>query len=302
MPDDGGGRTGDPGVHDRKHGYAARVSCRLPRVTFWICATCAVEHAEQVPVCAICDDERQWVPADGQRWTTLAELAANGTRVEITELEPDLYGLTTQESVGIGQQSKLLRTPAGNLLWDPVGFVDDDAVARVRALGEVAFIAASHPHMFGVQVEWSRALGGVPVLVSEADLEWVARPDPVIEPWSGEREVLPGVTLTQPGGHFPGSAVVHWAAGADGRGVLLSGDTIFANPDRTSVSFMRSYPNRIPLSGAVVERIAEHVSRFDFDRLYNNFAGIVPADALDVVQRSAARHAAWVRGDFDHLT
>lgn len=302
MPDDGGGRTGDPGVHDREHGCAARVSCRLPRVTFWICATCAVEHAERVPVCAICDDERQWVPADGQRWTTLAELAANGTRVEITELEPDLYGLTTQESVGIGQQSKLLRTPAGNLLWDPVGFVDDDAVARVRALGEVAFIAASHPHMFGVQVEWSRALGGVPVLVSEADLEWVARPDPVIEPWSGEREVLPGVTLTQPGGHFPGSAVVHWAAGADGRGVLLSGDTIFANPDRTSVSFMRSYPNRIPLSGAVVERIAEHVSRFDFDRLYNNFEGIVPADALDVVRRSAARHAAWVRGDFDHLT
>lgn len=302
MPDDGGGRTGDPGVHDRKHGCAARVSCRLPRVTFWICATCAVEHAERVPVCAICDDERQWVPADGQRWTTLAELAANGTRVEITELEPDLYGLTTQESVGIGQQSKLLRTPAGNLLWDPVGFVDDDAVARVRALGEVAFIAASHPHMFGVQVEWSRALGGVPVLVSEADLEWVARPDPVIEPWSGEREVLPGVTLTQPGGHFPGSAVVHWAAGADGRGVLLSGDTIFANPDRTSVSFMRSYPNRIPLSGAVVERIAEHVSRFDFDRLYNNFEGIVPADARDVVRRSAARHAAWVRGDFDHLT
>ncbi|HLV55067.1 MAG TPA: MBL fold metallo-hydrolase [Actinotalea caeni] len=271
-------------------------------MTFWICATCAVEHAERVPVCAICDDERQWVPADGQRWTTLAELAANGTRVEITELEPDLYGLTTQESVGIGQQSKLLRTPAGNLLWDPVGFVDDDAVARVRALGEVAFIAASHPHMFGVQVEWSRALGGVPVLVSEADLEWVARPDPVIEPWSGEREVLPGVTLTQPGGHFPGSAVVHWAAGADGRGVLLSGDTIFANPDRTSVSFMRSYPNRIPLSGAVVERIAEHVSRFDFDRLYNNFEGIVPADARDVVRRSAARHAAWVRGDFDHLT
>ena len=302
MPDDDAGRTGDPGVHDRKHGCAARVSCRLPRVTFWICATCAVEHAERVPVCAICDDERQWVPADGQRWTTLAELAANGTRVEITELEPDLYGLTTQESVGIGQQSKLLRTPAGNLLWDPVGFVDDDAVARVRALGEVAFIAASHPHMFGVQVEWSRALGGVPVLVSEADLEWVARPDPVIEPWSGEREVLPGVTMTQPGGHFPGSAVVHWAAGTDGRGVLLSGDTIFANPDRTSVSFMRSYPNRIPLSGAVVERIAEHVSRFDFDRLYNNFEGIVPADARDVVRRSAARHAAWVRGDFDHLT
>ncbi|MGN6241370.1 MAG: MBL fold metallo-hydrolase, partial [Cellulosimicrobium cellulans] len=220
----------------------------------------------------------------------------------LEELEPDLFGLSSEPSVGIGQQAKIVRTPAGNLLWDPPGYVDDDAVARVRALGPVVAIAASHPHMFGVQVAWSRALGGVPVLVAEADAHWVARPDPVIETWTGEREVLPGVVLSQPGGHFPGSAVVHWATGADGRGVLLSGDTIFANPDRTSVSFMRSYPNRIPLSATVVLRVAEHVARRPFERLYNNFEGVVPADAREVVLRSAQRHAAWVRGDFDHLT
>lgn len=220
----------------------------------------------------------------------------------LEELEPDLFGLTSEPSVGIGQQAKVVRTPAGTLLWDPPGYVDDAAVEQVRALGPVVAIAASHPHMFGVQVEWSRALGDVPVLVAEADAHWVARPDPVVETWTGEREVLPGVVLSQPGGHFPGSAVVHWAAGADGRGVLLSGDTIFANPDRTSVSFMRSYPNRIPLSAAVVLRVAERVARRPFERLYNNFEGVIPADARAVVLRSAQRHAAWVRGDFDHLT
>ena len=109
----------------------------------------------------------------------------------------------------------------------------------------------------------------------------------MVETWKEDREILPGVTLTQPGGHFPGSAVVHWAAGAEGRGVLLSGDTIFANPDRTSVSFMRSYPNRIPLSGAVTVRVAEHVARFGFDRLYNNLGGVIEADAREVVLRSA---------------
>ncbi|MFD6030391.1 MBL fold metallo-hydrolase [Cellulosimicrobium funkei] len=273
-----------------------------PDAGWWICRTCAVEHAERPAVCAICADERQWVPATGQAWTTLAELAAAGERLVLEELEPDLFGLTSEPTVGIGQQAKIVRTPAGTLLWDPPGYVDDAAVEQVRALGPVVAIAASHPHMFGVQVEWSRALGGVPVLVAEADAHWVARPDPVVETWTGEREVLPGVVLSQPGGHFPGSAVVHWAAGADGRGVLLSGDTIFANPDRTSVSFMRSYPNRIPLSAAVVLRVAERVARRPFERLYNNFEGVIPADARAVVLRSAQRHAAWVRGDFDHLT
>jgi hypothetical protein len=268
----------------------------------WICQTCGVEHADTPEVCAICADERQWVPADGQRWTTLDELAGSGRRTHLQELEPDLFGLTVEPGVGIGQQAHLVRTPAGNLLWDPPGYLDDDAVRRVRGLGKVAAIAASHPHMFGVQVEWSRALDGPPVLVSEADLEWVARPDPVIRPWSGPLEVIPGVTLLQPGGHFPGSAVVHWAAGAEGRGVLLAGDTIMANPDRTSVSFMRSYPNRIPLSGPVALRLAESVTRRPFDRLYNNFDGVVPSGAGEVVVGSAQRHAAWVRGDFDHLT
>jgi hypothetical protein len=242
------------------------------------------------------------VPAAGQHWTTLEELSAAGYKVKLKEVEAGLHGLTSEPGAGIGQQSMLVSTAEGNLLWDPIGYLDDDAVARVRELGEVAAIIASHPHMYGVQVEWSHRLGDVPVYVSEADKEWVARQDPVIRTWSGTLDLLPGITLIQPGGHFPGSAVVHWANGAEGKGVLLSGDTIFANPDRTSVSFMRSYPNRIPLSGAVVDRVAKSLDVFSYDRLYGNFGASIPTDARAVVRRSADRHAAWARGDYDHLT
>jgi hypothetical protein len=261
-----------------------------------------VEHAEAVGVCAICADERQWVPAGGQRWATLEDLAQARRRVHVTELEPNLFGITVEPKVGIGQQTHLVRTPDGNLLWDPVGYLDEEAVDRVRELGEVTAIAASHPHMFGVQVEWSRALGGVPVLVSEADIDWVRRPDPSIETWSGRHEVAPGLTLHQVGGHFPGSSVVHWTAGADGRGVLLVSDTIHANPDRATVTFLRSYPNRIPLSPAVVERVTRAVTGLAFDRLYDNFGRTIEADAAGAVSRSSDRYTAWVRGDFDQLT
>ncbi len=271
-------------------------------MSFWICATCAVESAERLDVCPICADERQWVPASGQRWTTLDELRSQGYVAHLTELEPNLYAITSTPGAGIAQQSKLLVTPAGSLLWDPIGFLDDDVVAAILALGPVRAIAASHPHMFGVQVEWSRALGGAEVLVAEADAGWVNRPDPAIRTWSGELEVLPGVTMSQPGGHFPGSAIVHWPAGAEGRGVLLTGDTVFANPDRASVAFMRSYPNHLPLSAAVTRRVADHLDRLEFDRLYGNFANVIESDARAVVRRSADRHIGWVSGAFDHLT
>ncbi|MFI9507767.1 MBL fold metallo-hydrolase [Nocardia sp. NPDC052566] len=267
-----------------------------------ICSTCAVEHEESATICRICADDRQWVPAEGQLWSTLDELAASGHRVEVREIEPDLFGLTVEPEFGIGQQSHLVRTPAGNLLWDVQGYVDEEAARRVLALGEVVAIAPSHPHHFGLQVEWSKALGGVPVLVAESDMEWIARPDPVIRPWSGRLDLLPGVTLRQVGGHFPGSGAVHWSAGAGGKGVLFSADTIHTNPDRKSVTFMRSYPNRIPLSAAVVDRIAKTIGEFEFDRLYDNFGHAIDTDADAIVRRSADRYIGWVSGEFDHLT
>jgi glyoxylase-like metal-dependent hydrolase (beta-lactamase superfamily II) len=268
----------------------------------WVCETCGVEHAEAVGVCVICADERQWVPADGQKWATLEELAQAGRRVQLTGLEPDLFGITVEPKVGIGQQTHLVRTRAGNLLWDPVGYLDDEAVNRVRELGVVTAIAASHPHMFGVQVEWSRALGGVSVLVSEADVEWVQRLDSAITTWSGRYEVAPGLTLHQLGGHFPGSSVVHWTAGAGGKGVLLVSDTLHVNADRATVTFLRSYPNRIPLSPAVVQRITRAVMQLPFDRLYDNFGRTVGSGAAAAVRRSAERYCGWVRGDFDQIT
>jgi hypothetical protein len=267
-----------------------------------ICQTCGVEHETAAETCCICADERQWVPAAGQQWTTLEAMAAAGHHLQVHEVEPDLFGISVEPKFAIGQQSHLVRTPDGNLLWDVVGYCDSDTVDQIRGLGEVVAIVASHPHHYGVQLEWSRALGGVPVLVSEADQQWVARPDPVIRPWAGTLEVLPGITLVQLGGHFPGSAVAHWPAGAGGNGVLLSGDTIQANPDRATVTFMRSFPNRIPLSAGVVERVAQTAEALPFDRLYDNFGHTIDTDARTAIRTSADRYTHWVRGDFDDLT
>lgn len=270
----------------------------------WICATCAVEYppTDQPPkVCPICTDERQYVKPSGQAWTTLGELTAAGHHGSINEVEPGLLGVTVEPEVGIGQRALLVQTDAGNLLWDPTGYLDESFIADVAAVGGVAVIAASHPHMFGVQVEWSRAFGDAPIYVVDADRSWLQRDNPVVRGWADEVEVLPGVTLYRIGGHFPGSAAAVFT-GADGKQVVLSGDTVAGTPDQHWVSFMWSYPNKVPLSAAVVEKIASRMLALGPDRLYDNFGGCVLADAQVWLRRSADRYIAWVRGDFDHLT
>lgn len=265
------------------------------------CATCGVEFGENLPdICPICADERQYVPATGQAWTTQRELAARST-VRINELGPRLWGVTAA-GVGIGQTMKVASTSAGVLLWDPVGLVDTETLDFIRGLGPVLAIVASHPHMYGAQVTWSRALHDAPVLVHEADARWLQRPDQAIRQISGREPLTDGMELITLGGHFPGSMVVHWAEGADGAGVMLTGDTIMVNPDLRTTSFLRSYPNRIPLSAKVVERMMNVIDGLVYDQIWSNFTIGLHAGADRLVAASARRHIGWVTGEFDELT
>ncbi|MDR6867480.1 hypothetical protein J2Y69_002083 [Microbacterium resistens] len=268
-----------------------------------LCETCAVEHAQPLPeVCAICADERQWVPGDGQRWTTLEHLRETSS-IEVSPLEAGGLALIVRPALGIGQRSIYAPAKDGGpgLLWDPVGLVTDHAVDVLRKAGGVAAVVASHPHMYGAQVSWAEALDAV-VLVHSADDAFLARDDRRVQRWSGSREVVPGIALHTLGGHFPGAAVAVWEAGSDGEGSLLAGDTIQPKPDGRSVSFMRSFPNHIPLSAAVVRRVADAALSLRFRRIYGNLGSQVIDDGRSAIERSAERYIGWVSGEFDHLT
>jgi glyoxylase-like metal-dependent hydrolase (beta-lactamase superfamily II) len=268
----------------------------------WICATCGNHYPDSghpPASCTICSDERQWVPPSGQRWTTHDELAGEGHEKRHSEfwaVEPGLTGVRVTPEVGIGQRALLVRTGQGNLLWDPPGFVDDEAIQRVRRSGGLRAVTASHPHFYGAMADWARAFGA-DILVNEADRSWVTQPDPAIRTWSGRLEVLPGVTLVQCGGHFPGSAVVHWADGADGAGALLAGDTIFVTPGEDRLTFIWSAPNRLPLSEPMIRGILDAVRPFPFDRIYGGWAPTIGSGARQLLEASAERYIQFLRGE-----
>ena len=261
----------------------------------FLCRTCGVQYApsDRPPGhCPICEDERQYVGWNGQQWTTLEELLAEDRHNTVEELEPGLLQIATRPPVAIGQRALIAQTPEGNVMWDCISLVDDQSVEALRARGGLSAIAISHPHFYASMSTWSAAFDNCPIYIHQADAQWVQYPSPGLQLWQGEtREVLPGVTLINTGGHFEGSAALHWAGGAGGQGLLLVGDSLTVVMDRRYLSFMYSYPNLIPLPADAVRRIAASVRPFAFERIYGAWDGRTVASAgKDAVERSAERY------------
>ncbi|WP_432546750.1 MBL fold metallo-hydrolase [Kineococcus sp. SYSU DK004] len=273
------------------------------------CRTCANQCSPSVrppAVCPVCEDERQYVPSSGQAWTTQEELRAEGHRTRLSELEPGLLELTVEPRLGIGHRGLLVRTPAGAVLWDPPGYLDDAALTAVRDLGGLLAVTRSHPHLGGAFGEWSlrcpRPDGSpAPVQLPRRDRRWLLRPDlerrGAVRWWEDRQELAPGVTLVRCGGHFAGSAVLHVAGAAGGRGALLVGDTLMVLPGGRRVSFMRSYPMLLPMPERHLDRLLAALSGLRYDRLVGGFPGSgVDRDAQRVVADSARSYRDWLTG------
>ena len=268
----------------------------------YVCATCAAHYPDgpKPPErCAICTDERQYVGVGGQRWARLSEVTADH-EMRFTEYEAGLWGVGLKPGFAIGQRALLVRTDAGNVLWDCVPVLTDAGYQRLQELGGISAIAVSHPHFYTGLALYAEAFGAN-VYLHTADKQHVTHPHPRVNFWEGETlEPLAGVTLIRAGGHFAGGTVLHWAAGADGAGALLTGDIIGVVPDRRYVSFMYSFPNYLPLPPREVERVGAAVEPYEFARIYGGWKGnVIASGAKDAVRRSVVRYRQAVEARLD---
>ncbi len=109
----------------------------------FICSTCGTQYppSEAPPTsCPVCEDERQFLPPEGQSWTTLERLR-NSHHNGFRQYEPGLIGIGTTPKFAIGQRALLLLTPEGNILWDCITLIDD-AIVSFEAEGRLDALTA----------------------------------------------------------------------------------------------------------------------------------------------------------------
>lgn len=259
----------------------------------YLCETCGTQYeaSEQPPSCCpICLDERQYVGWQGQRWLRMDELAARH-RLRIG-LDAGLLAIGIEGSFAIPQRALLLPTDAGNILWECISLVTDEAVAALRAAGGVDRIIISHPHFYSAMVAWSEALGGVPILLHGADRGFIQRDSARIEHWQGDQLRLSAeVTLIRCGGHFEGSTALHWRRPGAAGPALFPADAMQVALDRRHVAFLYSYPNMMPMRPEAVHAMQSRLAPFDFEQLYGfSWDRNILGDARAAVDRSFVRY------------
>ena len=85
-----------------------------------------------------------------------------------------MLGIGTAPAFAINQRAIFLPTDAGNILWECLSVVTDDAVRSLKARGGLDRIIISHPHFYASMVEWSDAFG-VPILLKRTATGYAGR-------------------------------------------------------------------------------------------------------------------------------
>ncbi len=257
-----------------------------------ICTACGTQYssAEGIPgLCPICNDDRQFIPENGQNWIALNELADN-YGVIAKKVNDTLYELRMTPSFAIGQRALLVLAPGGNILWDCIALLNEPTIAFIKSKGGLKAIAFSHPHYYATMNYWAGIFNCL-VYIHQNDEQWVYNKGSHVNLWAGTEKVLwDGIKIINTGGHFPGSCILH-VPFLSPKGAVLCGDTFAIAPSKRHISAMYSYPNRVPLPLHEMQRLKKQMEPIPFDTMYGYAAGQnIHLNAKELFESSLAKY------------
>ena len=256
-----------------------------------VCKTCGTQYppGQKLPeICTICNDDRQYITAEGQVWVELDDVAKQYC-TKITQVGKNLYSLKMVPDFAITQRAFLVVSPNGNILWDCIPLLDQATIAFINSKGGLKAIAFSHPHFYSCMNVWAETFN-CPVFIHERDAESVMYKSDRLKFWQGNSLPVSDFELVNIGGHFPGSSVLKVPAFSE-KGVILSGDTLYISRSGGHIAVMHSFPNLILLSKQEFLSVFEKAKNLEFDTMYGAFAGQdLVGNAREVFDSSMKRY------------
>lgn len=259
--------------------------------SYTVCITCGTYYPpSQTPeLCTICMDERQYIPVMGQQWTTPDKMRSHHS-VKINKLRRGLYELEVNPAFAIGQRALLILSEKGNVLWDCIPLLDEQAIAFIKSKGGLKAIAISHPHYYSNMNEWAETFH-CPIYIHQNDVMHIVDKREQISLWKGtELALWDGMKVKLMGGHFDGSSILH-VPGLSEKGTILCGDTVYISPSMQHMAVMYSYPNRIPLPIHEANSVLKKFLEIPFDSIYGFYSyQNILENAGEILRKSLSKY------------
>lgn len=226
----------------------------------YACSNCGhwqIWFTGQTPIlCPICCDTRNALPEDG--WEFRDEAWAEASfETSWREVAHDLWAFTASPKFGLGATGWLILREDGNVMFESCPWYSAAALEKIRALGGIRTLAASHPHGYGALWQLQREFDPV-LTIHRADIPY-SKAFRVNRPADDMHEIAPGLTLHHVGGHYEGHSVLHDM----GARRLFVGDSLKIEQEgfgiSTAISCHKAFHYEIPLTH---DELARYVAVF----------------------------------------
>jgi len=237
-----------------------------------VCATCGTQFPkkDKDEICKICSEERQYIPLDGQKWTTHSQVAS-AHKNKIIKIKENLYEIVISPKFSIGQRAFLVVSEGGNILWDCISLLDGETIKFINERGGLKAIAISHPHYYSNMNTWAETFD-CPIYIHKNDEPHIHFKTDRVHLWDGDdKKLWDSLKLVNIGGHFDGSTVM-LIPNFSRMGIMLTGDTVYLSLSKKHYSVMYSYPNNIPLPIKEIVRIKNRFTNLEFDEIYGFYS------------------------------
>ncbi|MGB3775169.1 MAG: hypothetical protein WA951_07935 [Leeuwenhoekiella sp.] len=218
--------------------------------------------------CKNCMDVRNALPDEDFTYIHI-DAAKDKYTTQWQEVLPGLWDFSTSPQLGLGSHGWLIIREGGNIAFEAAPHYSQDALDKIKELGGISILAASHPHGYGALWELQEAFSPK-LIIHKNDLEHT-KAFQVNHPIDDFEQLDEQHVMVRMGGHYDGQTALFDAE----KKILFAGDALKIDFDERgeacALSCHKGYHYHIPLTPDELRHYQKVFSMYDFEHVCTPF-------------------------------